>query len=345
MRGQPIIVLGAGASHDASSRPRNHRPPRVVDLFSSVPPDDGILSRYPWVERASSEIRRAATSGISLETFIKTRYRDSHHDHDRRVFFQIPLYLQHRMAAASRTSEVGVPDNYDALLMPAQRLEDVIFVTLNYDLLLDQRLYKFDGLDSYVAKGRHRERKWSLIKLHGSINWVRALVTGPDVAFDEPYFAESFDRFALSDNTPLSPQIEFRPMEPANKESLNVASARASSRDSLFYPALSVPLGGADAVPSCPPDHLHYLQTRLREAEELHLLFIGFSGYDADVLRIIRESGRSLRSVTTVDPDEAAGRRILEGLGSYPWERTGHISKTFNDFVGDDLSEVLAQFD
>jgi hypothetical protein len=305
----------------------------VVDLFSKGPTDKEILSHYPWVEIASSEIRSAATSGISLEKFLREQYRDSSHEHDRRVFFQVPLYLQHRLMTASRTRQTGVPDHYDALLMRARRLDDVVFVTLNYDLLLDQRLRGLDTLKSYIAKGQYRERGWSLIKLHGSVNWVRALVEGSDVAVDPPYYSESFDRFALSGNTPLSPEIEFRALDPRASEETTLARTRASGNQALFYPALSVPLGGANAKPSCPADHLDFLEERLREAGGLHLLFLGFSGYDADVLQMIRASDTDIRSVTTVDPDADAHRRILEGLGSYPHERSGHVVKAFSDFI------------
>ena len=60
----------------------------------------------------------------------------------RRRYQQIPLYLQDVLATVSDTSGSGFttdPDNFNALINAALELEDVLFLTLNYDTLLDCR--------------------------------------------------------------------------------------------------------------------------------------------------------------------------------------------------------------
>jgi hypothetical protein len=57
------------------------------------------------------------------------------------------------------------------------RLPYVCFVTLNYDVMLDRRLQGHHPLlstfDDYISK----DKNWSLVKLHGSVNWYHPLPT------------------------------------------------------------------------------------------------------------------------------------------------------------------------
>jgi len=59
---------------------------------------------------------------------------------------------------------------------PGSEFDQVLFLALNYDLLLEKAITSyddvpFDHLDSYLP----RKKKWSLIKPHGSVNWGRQL--------------------------------------------------------------------------------------------------------------------------------------------------------------------------
>src|SRR5688572_27593928 len=57
----------------------------------------------------------------------------------------------------------------------------------------------------------------------------------------------------------------------------------------LFYPAMSVPLGPEDEL-SCPPAHVGFLRSKLQESDGLHLLIIGYRGYDEKVRELLAES-------------------------------------------------------
>jgi len=101
--------------------------------------------------------------------------RDSNNRFTRRRCRQIPLYLQHVLDRASRTDGDGYteePDNYNALINAALDFESVLFLTLNYDTLLDDRLFLYwslDELSDYVGS----DPTWALVKLHGSGIGVR----------------------------------------------------------------------------------------------------------------------------------------------------------------------------
>ena len=67
---------------------------------------------------------------------------------------------------------------YDTLVstLLGSKFDQVLFLALNYDLLLERAITSyddvpFDHLDSYLP----RKKKWSLIKPHGSVNWGRQL--------------------------------------------------------------------------------------------------------------------------------------------------------------------------
>ena len=143
------------------------------DLFNaSYAP---ILHRYPLAEAASADIRlRTASGSVALEQFLRERLRDSEDPYAQRRFFQVPLYLQELLFSVSRTDGNGYtehPENYDALVNACLALERVSFVTLNYDTLLDQRLFIYSRLDTLASYIDPNER-WALFKLHGSVNWV-----------------------------------------------------------------------------------------------------------------------------------------------------------------------------
>jgi hypothetical protein len=147
-----------------------------------------ILHAYPLAEQVAPDIRIAVESGqIALEKYLLEELRDSPHDHLRRCYQAVPLYLQHLFYEVSR-AYTKHPDNYDRLITEALRLDRVTFVTLNYDTLLDERLSIDQGiasLNEYVDP----RRRWSLMKLHGSIHWGERV---QGVMLEDPTYLSTF---------------------------------------------------------------------------------------------------------------------------------------------------------
>jgi hypothetical protein len=176
-----IVVVGAGASYDCSRSLRDDefKPPLVTLLFDGRTSFAKILHEYTLAEQAAADIRPAIASGATaIEEFLRTRLRDAEDAYARQRYWQVPLYLQHLMHTVSQTDGHGYtiqPDNYDALLNAALVLDEVVFISLNYDTLLDDRLFAYppglENIYSYI----HDRRNWSLIKVHGSVNWGRPL--------------------------------------------------------------------------------------------------------------------------------------------------------------------------
>lgn len=164
-----VVITGAGASYDCSS---NHvvvrddfRPPLVVQLFAGLPRYAEILHEYPLAEAAAADIRPALASGsVAVEQFLRERLRESDDTYAQRRYRWVPLYLQHLLHAISRTNGTGFtqhPDHYDTLVNAALELDEAVFITLNYDTLLDERLFNqtlpvsatVPSMDDYAPPG------------------------------------------------------------------------------------------------------------------------------------------------------------------------------------------------
>jgi hypothetical protein len=167
-----VVVLGAGASlgcasHGPSGNGRD--PPLVTDPFDGERRITEVLSQYPRAAAAGAEIRRR-TNPRAVEDFIRERFRDSDNAIDQLKFLSIPYYLQELLLRVSR-GYTRDPNNYDVLIAGLLRLPTrVLFVTMNYDTLLDDRLHTVAGelerLDgdasirtpsNYLASGEARQ--------------------------------------------------------------------------------------------------------------------------------------------------------------------------------------------
>jgi hypothetical protein len=199
--------------------------------------------------RRPADIRPALSSGsVAIEAFLRDRLRDSEHEYRRRQYWAIPLYLQHLLFEVSHwdyelgTGYTAHPDVYDRLVNAVLRVPEVTFVTLNYDTLLDGRLFISGGpftMESYLGPAQN----WALIKPHGSINWGRRILNAPPGAVgNDPFLARAFA--ALGDRIDLAGEITLRP-------ALSVSGMRGYAAGNIpmsdgapdaYYPALSAPL-------------------------------------------------------------------------------------------------------
>lgn len=301
-----FVVLGAGASRASAptSVPRDERalPPLVTELFGRIDTGYGdVLREYPLAKLAAAELRGLGGS-VAIEEVIRTRYRDSEHVHDQRIYRAIPPYLQELLHRVSYRY-TAFPQNYESLVTALLRLREVVFVSLNYDVLLDGVLEVIGGpIDDMWWYVRSSGRHWSLIKLHGSINWGRrSLIDDTDIYYDPPLDLQ------------LDDTIVFRPGRELDRMRGIAAEPGERLPDHLYYPALSVPIGQADEL-VCSPNHVAFLRERLERTQPLHLLLIGYSGNDREVMSLVRESGRGIRTLTVVDRDQASAEAVIARL-------------------------------
>jgi hypothetical protein len=327
---QLVVITGAGASFEATQQApyeENWRPPLVTELFSNRPSFTTILGRYPDAQTLAPDLQAAVQTGaIGLETYLRENVLNAPSAYDRRRYRSIPLYLQHLLWEVS-WQFTPHPVNYDRLVNAALRASDeVVFITLNYDTLLDRRLElelaePITELEHYL----NREGSWSLIKLHGSVDWMKEILTTVDGS--ELLLSRAMKSLGAEEELRLSPTIELRRRGA-------VADTRREG-GILYYPALSVPLGPEDEL-NCPTDHRDYALSRLGAEDGLHILTVGYSGLDSGVIDLLRASGNSLRSLCVVNANgetaiEAAGRIC----GAFGVEVGAEMAypQTFQDFA------------
>jgi hypothetical protein len=321
------------------------QPPLVTELFQPHQPFTRILHNYPRAEAAAADIRPTLKEGsVALEAFLRTQLRDSPHAHHRRRYLAIPLYLQHLFFQIGAAYTLH-PDNYDRLISAALELDEVVFVTLNYDDLFDKRLFQEEGpltsMDSYLGP----RRNWGLIKLHGSVNWGRGVVNTPQgVMGSDKYLAATFA--ALGEDIQLDERIVLR----LEDTLLDRRVGNEAGMAHLYYPALSAPLGSEDEL-VCPPEHQDYLRRKLSEFDGLNVLVIGYSGLDQEVMRFFRESGNSLRSLYVVNGNEERGLeaadKITRHIGHRLPMKRAIFPGGFTNFVqeGSNLADYIRELD
>jgi hypothetical protein len=280
-------------------RKDQYQPPLVTTLFS--PNYFEILNTYPVARHAGSEIRRAitlasqASDSFAVERFIRETYEDATNPDDKRKALALPWYLQELLWTASDEYTKN-PDNYDVLVSQALRLGDVIFVTLNYDTILDDVLSTYaplTSIQSYVDHGRG----WSLIKLHGSVNWGRRI---QDREFNESYIYNP----PADLRKVVKRDIELRPRRPG-LDRLRRDSASPRYPAQWYYPALSVPVGGDEDLLNVPASHKAFLRRQLADADAVDVLVIGYSANDEEVLSLLAEKPGSVASCCVVCDTQA----------------------------------------
>lgn len=298
-----FVVIGAGASRGcAPTQVPGHpewTPPLVPDLFTPAGGGASVLEKYPLAKLAAADLR-GRDGSLAIEAVIRSRYRDSEHELDQRIYRALPPYLQELLYTVSY-SYTPFPQNYESLVTNLLRLNEVVFVSLNYDVLLDNVLEVVSpgarGMDWYIEEGR----RWSLVKLHGSVNWGRRTGVNSTTVFTDPPL-----------DLQLADDIVLRP-PPLWKTRGHLGDGGGFAQGELHYPVLSVPIGQEDEL-VCPPDHVDFLRSKLDASQPLHLLMIGYSGNDREVMSLIRESNRGIKTLTIVDYDLDSAMDIARRL-------------------------------
>jgi hypothetical protein len=346
MPGTMVVVLGAGASYDCATAAddlminRTLQPPLVTGLFGFQ--FQPVLGVYQPVAQAAPELRAIGDSK-AFEQVVREQYRDSANTYDRRTFRSMPLYLQHLFWNIS-WNYTRQADHYEQLVRTLlRRFDEVIFVTLNYDLLLDRVLSELDPIErlgDYVG----RVKPWRLIKLHGSVNWGRPMLMDfdPQVEPEDEFLAKTFDRVEEGWFRQLGP-IQLLPTA-AGRTLRELRYSTFINKPHLVYPSLSVPVGEYGEF-SCPPEHLDWLRDRLRALGQANLMMIGYSGADEEVMSLLGEYCEGLQSLCVVDPSEATAMRMMEhlteGLFNMVPSRDYVETLTFQSFVQTRLSGYL----
>ncbi len=155
--------------------------------------------------------------------------------------------------------------------------KDVTLVTFNYDCLLEfaiehQTKAIVKSIDDYLNLG-----PYTLVKVHGSVNWGRVVSGGHDTApVNSPaHIAESLIEHAAT--------LEMtRDYLLATEEPPTVRIPR----EAVLFPAIAIPVQNKQEF-ECPQAHLEALQQRLQKTT--HILIVGWAAMDSHFLRLLRK--------------------------------------------------------
>ena len=173
------VILGAGASHDVWDRGaiikrEEFKPPLAKDLFdiSTHPVNQQILNEYQGAHFLAQQLASRLSGGmLSLEEALRG-YANHNNAQIREHFKHIPAYLRDLIYRTSN-QYVDIPSCYVHLVhsLLADYEHQVLFLTLNYDDLLEKALFRFDqglmfsDLGDYTAGNRQA----LVMKPYGSI--------------------------------------------------------------------------------------------------------------------------------------------------------------------------------
>lgn len=319
------VILGAGASHDCVQPGKNevraqYRPPMVEQLFDPRPGSfNPILNNYPKARALSSFILSKVGQGVSLEAILRDLESDPN-VHVKRQYWQVPLYLQELLGEVSVHYVVSGGTKFDELVFQIERskYDELLYVTLNYDLFMERALENlygvvFNNLNAYVQK------KWSFVKLHGSVNWGQRILNDDQRQGHVLPFLDSLDsNLELHDEIVLLPRYQIRERTDGH----------------LYYPALAVPVEGKRLF-SCHLSLVDRTQTFFSSCQDF--LFIGFSARDVHVLQLLTRI-QKVRKFAVVNGGEKPAQIALQfivlanhefHLSTSPW--VTHMG--FREFV------------
>lgn len=306
-----VAILGAGASLASGNYPADLRPPLTRDLFSGLRAN-ALLREYPLARKAGRLIARdmKADTTLAFEQALLGLRTDGNPQHAH-MALAVPLYLQALLLKASEEL-VDRAERYDLLVDDLLQVPSWIhFVTLNYDVLLDNALspfFRLDEMADYIANRRGQQRKnWSLIKLHGSVNWA----IDTDQPFDPLVPAPELD----PPHGPIYcyPPDEFRLLQ---LRGTSRRTAEPGGPTAFSYPAIALPEGPKDRL-VLPDAHLDYFKRSLADARQVDLLVLGYSARDSEVLTLITDSGTQVRRMTVVNRDAEANLEVFATIARH----------------------------
>ena len=187
--------------------------------------------------------------------------------------------------------------NYATLIREIDRWrfefnEQVSFVTFNYDTMLEQAMFQVLGFNLQDFKSYTSQKHYSVIKLHGSINWGRGLagISSQD-SWGYPRIIKEAANLTLSTNYVLVNT----PFDATN----------------ALIPALAIPVEKKDEF-SCPETHVKGLEGLLPSVTKL--LIIGWRATEVDFLNMPRSHLRGTPDAMIVSGDSAGVNETLTNL-------------------------------
>jgi hypothetical protein len=331
-----LIIVGAGASYDSYAtyppeppRKDHDRLPLADELFASREEFEQVLERFPDCLPLVTRLRHLEGVRTIEEEFerLQSEATDPSAPDPVRVrqLAAIRFYIQ---AVIDACEEKWYPKtkgitNYLTLLDDVRRLAgpDVSIVTFNYDRLIERAIERLFGcvpisIDHYLTLG-----PYSLFKVHGSINWGRAVENHNTFAGND---CAHITKCLIDGASTLKPTQDFYLV---TKERPPIVRYDTQL---VLLPAIAVPIQTKESF-ECPETHLDLLEQRLSGVDRI--LTVGWRGMDRHFLKLLKENLRRRVRIQIV----AGGKKDAEQVAA-------NISQSGFDAVCDPRSETFSTY-
>jgi len=359
-----LVVLGAGASfnvrmgdQEPGDSMNGDVPPLTDYLFSH-----GHLENETWgwggVANANliaddlRSVRMQYGEDIGFEKALSINYGELAGNPISRAkrYLGLRLYLwrmfthfsERYSLAENRQNSYTVFCNQVVHRWAVPRGIEVVFVTMNYDTLLERAL-RNTGVGLAIDQYWKPEEGWAVIKPHGSISWQRlydGLPEGASVGNEDSLMDQAASLAALSGSIPV--ECDFPAMRGKGWHGYAKSGGQGPT---VALPALELPFENEDSpkamLSNCPAPHLEYLTGALPRT--VASIIVGWRGQDDHIVERLAPAmvGTEVQVVDPADPAEISGRL----QSSWPEARLNPVQRSFFRYArgheNDDLEEFL----
>lgn len=318
----PLVILGAGASHDFLKIERHEqndqnslrtwKPPLTNNIFD--------VSRFSQIIGKYEDVKALAS------TIINITDNDAPFDFEKYLSEQevefaeksYPQIIALRFYLAELFSKVSYhfyrhTNNHRHLIDQIEkRVGKALVVNFNYDTLFEKNIKEINGstsVDSYIAGSL------KVIKIHGAHNWryTPQIEVGKKDVYD--YFVSSgqklFDEYKKHEI--YSSTIgDIKYSERDRDFDLNIyrehkESSFPGGAFHYYLPAIAIPIASkGDYV--CPDNHIKVMREELKQVDRV--LVIGWRAQDSFILNELKGYLPNNVRLTIVSSNEASGQAI-----------------------------------
>ena len=325
----PIIVLGAGASHDYTHY--GNPPPLTDHLVNEKYLDLDIISEYREASYLISELApQIITQNKSFEKILSSIMKSSgQHMHRKHQFIGLQFYLRDYFEKLSNNFQNI--NNYRTLISKINDHSNgqAHLATFNYDTLLERSI----GYDRFQSSSSYINTHPYVTKLHGSHDWAFSGSKNSDRIIDEIHpVTTAYEYFKRDPNYINS--IRNKGTDPYHISEIS----GSSERHNIFkLPAIAIPIIDKQEF-LCPSRHIEMLKRNMEQTDRI--LVIGWKAGDSNFLDLIKDHLKEDALLTVVSKKTETAREIVDKLKEIKnFSKTEYYGGGFAEFASSSYCE------
>ena len=324
----PLIIFGAGASHDLFKISRQSDqhilnawiPPLVNDIFD-VSLFSRIIGKYEDVKQLAAAVSNlsdaARTKPFDFEEYL-TQLETNYPENSYKKLVALRFYLAELFSKISYHFYRHV-NNHNHLLFEIQnRKLRACIVNYNYDTLLEKNMSSISGnnkIDSYI------EGDIKVIKMHGAHDWrfnpeidlanedVYDFFTSKPQSFYEGY--QGREVYPITIKIFDYSKVDFS----LNAYKENKDTGFQGGGWSYYLPAIAIPIG-TKGNHVCPKKHIDVLVEQIKLVDRI--LVIGWRAQDEFLLSLIKQHLQKKTNLTVVSGGKTKASYFVEKFKDIP---------------------------